>query len=395
MMKWLLPESVADALPNEAARLEALRRRLLDLCAAHGYELVQPPLIEFLDSLLTGAGRDLNIRTFKLVDQNSGRSLGVRADMTAQVARIDAHLLNRPGVVRLCYCDSVLHAQPADMQASREPFQLGAELYGYADLAADLEIVRLAAATLQAAGAAAARIDLGHMGIFRTLMTLAGVSAEGEEHFFRLLQRKDVPGLEQETIHWRPELRQAILALPRLYGDRGVLNAARQVLPQVPAIHKALDDLNALVSQAADLPLYVDLSDLRGYHYHSGIVFAAYCPGYTSAMALGGRYDGVGAAFGRARPATGFSLDLRELCRLATVEVGKGAIFASALSADASTADGAARSQVISELRAQGERVIDALPGERLDTKSGIVYSGAVCDRRLVQKAGHWVVESC
>lgn len=395
MMKWLLPESVADALPDEAGRLEALRRLLLDLCVAHGYELVQPPLIEYLDSLLTGAGRDLNLRTFKLVDQNSGRSLGVRADMTAQVARIDAHLLNRPGVVRLCYCDSVLHAQPADMQASREPFQLGAELYGYADLAADLEIVRLAAATLQAAGAAAARIDLGHMGIFRTLMTLAGVSAEGEEYFFKLLQRKDVPGLEQETIRWRPELRQAILALPRLYGDRSVLDAARQVLPQVPAIHKALDDLNGLVSQAADLPLYIDLSDLRGYHYHSGIVFAAYCPGYTSAMALGGRYDGVGAAFGRARPATGFSLDLRELCWLATVDVSKGAIFASALSADASTVDGAARAQVISELRAQGERVIDALPGERLDTKSGIVYSGAVCDRQLVQKAGQWVVEPC
>ena len=393
MMKWLLPESVADALPDEAARLEALRRRLLDLCATHGYELVQPPLIEYLDSLLTGAGRDLNLRTFKLVDQNSGRTLGVRADMTAQVARIDAHLLNRPGVVRLCYCDSVLHAQPADMQASREPFQLGAELYGYADLAADLEIVRLAAATLQAAGAPAARMDLGHMGIFRTLMTLAGVSAEGEEHFFKLLQRKDVPGLQQETIHWRPEVRQAILALPRLYGDRSVLDAARDVLPQVPAIHKALDDLDTLVAQAADLPLYIDLSDLRGYHYHSGIVFAAYCPGYTSAMALGGRYDGVGAAFGRARPATGFSLDLRELCRLATVDVAKGAIFAPALSADASGAAGAARAQVIAALRAQGERVIDALPGEKLDTKSQVVYSGAACDRQLVLKAGQWVVE--
>lgn len=395
MMKWLLPESVADALPDEAARLEALRRRLLDLCAAHGYELVQPPLIEYLDALLTGAGRDLDLRTFKLVDQDTGRTLGVRADMTAQVARMDAHLLNRPGVVRLCYCGSVLHAQPADMQASREPFQLGAEIYGYGDLAADLEIVRLAAATLQAAGAPAARIDLGHMGIFRTLMTLAGVSAEGEEHFFKLLQRKDVPGLEQETINWRPELREAILALPRLYGDRSVLDAARQVLPQVPAIHKALDDLTALLTQAADLPLYLDLSDLRGYHYHSGIVFAAYCPGYTSAMALGGRYDGVGAAFGRARPATGFSLDLRELCRLSQVDVSQRAVFALALSAEASAADGTARAQAIAALRAQGERVIDALPGERLDTKSGIVYSGAVCDRQLVQQAGQWVVVPC
>jgi ATP phosphoribosyltransferase regulatory subunit len=393
MMKWLLPESVADALPDEAARLEALRRRLLDLYAACGYELVQPPLIEYLESLLTGAGRDLDLRTFKLVDQDSGRSLGIRADMTAQVARIDAHLLNRPGVVRLCYCDSVLHAQPADMQASREPFQLGAELYGYPGLAADLEIVRLAAATLRAAGAPAARIDLGHMGIFRTLMTLAGVSDEGEEHFFKLLQRKDVPALEAETAAWRPELRAAMLALPRLYGDRTVLQSARQVLPQVPAIHKALDDLESLVLQAADLPLYIDLSDLRGYHYHSGIVFAAYCPGYTAAMALGGRYDGVGAAFGRARPATGFSLDLRELCRLATVPSANGVVFAPALPETASAADKTARTQAIGQLRAQGERVIDALPGEQLDASAGqSVYSGAVCDRQLVQQAGQWVV---
>ena len=396
MMKWLLPESVADALPDEAARLEALRRRLLDLYAGHGYELVQPPLIEYLESLLTEAGRDLDLRTFKLVDQDSGRTLGVRADMTAQVARIDAHLLNRPGVVRLCYCDSVLHAQPADMQASREPFQLGAELYGYADLAADLEIVRLAAATLQAAGVPAARIDLGHMGIFRTLMTLAGVSGTGEEHFFKLLQRKDVPALEAETLNWRPELRAAILALPRLYGDRTVLESARQVLPQVPAIHKALDDLDALLIQAADLPLFVDLSDLRGYHYHSGIVFAAYCPGYSAAMVLGGRYDGVGAAFGRARPATGFSLDLRELCRLATVAMPRGVVFAPALPGTASEADAEGRAKAIRQLREQGERVVDALPGEQLDaTAAQVVYSGAVCDRQLVQRAGQWVVTSC
>lgn len=395
MMKWLLPESVADALPDEAARLEVLRRRLLDLCAVHGYELVQPPLIEYLESLLTGAGRELDLRTFKLVDQASGRSLGVRADMTAQVARIDAHLLNRPGVVRLCYCDSVLHAQPADMQASRQPFQLGAELYGYADLAADLEIIRLAAATLNTVGAPAARIDLGHMGIFRTLMTLAGISGEGEEHFFRLLQRKDVPALEIETADWRPELRVALLALPRLYGDRSVLEKARRVLPQVPAIHKALDDLEAVLNQAADLPLYLDLSDLRGYHYHSGIVFAAYCPGYTAAMVLGGRYDGIGAAFGRARPATGFSLDLRELCRLANVAAAQGAIFTPALPDSAASAAVAARAKAIATLREQGERVIDALPGEQLGAASGqIVYSGAVCDRQLIQQAGQWVVQS-
>ncbi len=396
MMKWLLPESVADALPDEAARLEILRRRLLDLYDTHGYELVQPPLIEYLDSLLTGAGRELDLRTFKLVDQSTGQMLGVRADMTAQVARIDAHLLNRPGVVRLCYCQSVLHAQPADMQASREPFQLGAELYGYAGLAADLEIVRLAAATLKAVGVSTARIDLGHMGIFRTLMTLAGISGDGEEHFFKLLQRKDVPELEAATINWRPELRAALLALPRLYGDRSVLAAARQVLPQVPAIHKALDDLEALVQQAPDLPLYFDLADLRGYHYHSGIVFAAYCEGYTNAMVLGGRYDGIGAAFGRTRPATGFSLDIRELGRLASLPVMAQAVFVPALAASANAADALSRAKAIEALRAQGERVIDALPGEGLSTKDGqIVHSGAPCGRQLIQLHGQWVIQAC
>ena len=396
MMKWLLPESVADALPEEAVRLETLRRRLLDIYQAHGYELVQPPLIEYLDSLLIGAGRDMDLRTFKLIDQGSGRTLGVRADMTAQVARIDAHLLNRAGVVRLCYCHSVLHAQPADMQASREPFQLGAEIYGYANLPADLEIVRLAAATLQAAGAPAARIDLGHMGIFRTLMTLAGINGEGEEQFFKLLQRKDIPALESETADWRPELRAAMLALPRLYGDHTVLAKAREVLPKVPAIHKALDDLDALISQASDLPLYLDLSDLRGYHYHSGIVFAGYCQGRSAAMVLGGRYDGVGAAFGRSRPATGFSLDLRELCHLATLPLAPAAIFAPALAVDAGVEVRVARAQEIQALRERGERVIDALPGEmQTPGADGVLYSGSVCDRVLVQMQGKWVVQAC
>lgn len=396
MMKWLLPESVADALPEEAVRLETLRRRLLDLYQAHGYELVQPPLIEYLDALLTGAGRDMDLRTFKLVDQGTGRTLGVRADMTAQVARIDAHLLNRTGIVRLCYCHSVLHAQPADMQASREPFQLGAEIYGYANLPADLEIVRLAAATLKAAGAPAARIDLGHMGIFCTLMTLAGINREGEEHFFKLLQRKDIPALDAETADWRPELRVAMLALPRLYGDRTVLAKAREVLPKVPAIHKALDDLDALIAQAPDLPLYLDLSDLRGYHYHSGIVFAGYCQGRSAAMVLGGRYDGVGAAFGRARPATGFSLDIRELCRLATLPQAQAAIFALALPSDAGADEREARATAMQLLRARGERVIDALPGETLTPGiDEVLYSGSVCDRVLVQMQGKWVVQAC
>lgn len=226
-------------------------------------------------------------------------------------------------------------------------------------------------------------------------MTLAGINGEGEENFFKLLQRKDIPALEAETADWRPELRAAMLALPRLYGDRTVLAKAREVLPKVPAIHKALDDLDALISQASDLPLYLDLSDLRGYHYHSGIVFAGYCQGRSAAMVLGGRYDGVGAAFGRARPATGFSLDIRELCQLATLPLAPAAIFAAALPIDANAEARDARAQVIQRLREQGERVIDALPGEmQTPGVNDVLYSGSVCDRVLVQMQGKWVVQA-
>jgi ATP phosphoribosyltransferase regulatory subunit len=316
-MNWLLPEHIADALPSEAAQIERLRRTLLDLFRVHGYELVMPPLLEHLDSLLTGSGHDLRLRTFKLVDQLSGRTLGVRADITPQVARIDAHLLNRQGVTRLCYCASVLHTLPASLTASREPIQLGAELYGHAGVAADREVIRLMAAALDAAGVPAARIDLGHVGVFRALAAAAGSMPNSRRHCCSCCKPRTCRVCASLAASSTNRWRSALLALPDLYGGVETLAAAARALPALPEITAALDTLRQLQASLPDLPLSFDLADLRGYHYHNGVVFAAYCPDFSSAIARGGRYDGVGRAFGRARPATGFSMDLRELARLA------------------------------------------------------------------------------
>lgn len=380
-MNWLLPEHIADALPSEAVQIERLRRILLDLFRVHGYELVMPPLLEYLDSLLTGSGHDLRLRTFKLVDQLSGRTLGVRADITPQVARIDAHLLNRQGVARLCYCASVLHTLPASLTASREPIQLGAELYGYTGVAADHEVIRLMAAALDAAGVPAARIDLGHVGVFRALAAASGLEAEIEEALLQLLQAKDVPSLREPCRKLDEPLRSALLALPDLYGGVETLAAAAGALPPLPEITAALETLRQLQASLPDLPLSFDLADLRGYHYHNGVVFAAYCPDFSSAIARGGRYDGVGRAFGRARPATGFSMDLRELARLAASVTQPGAILAPAAAAQTTLA------AAIAALRAQGEIVVEALPAE-------VRSEGPRCDRQLVERDGQWLVEA-
>lgn len=378
-MNWLLPEYIADALPREAARIEAQRRRLLDLFRTHGYELVMPPLLEYLDSLLTGAGQDLRLRTFKLVDQLSGRTMGVRADMTPQVTRIDAHLLNRQGVTRLCYCDSVLHTLPASPNATREPVQLGAELYGYPGIAADIEIVRLMARALSAAGLQNFRVDLGHVGLFKALARKAGLPADQQETLFSVLQAKDVPSLQELCRGLQEPYRSALLSLPNLYGDASVLARARQVLPADAEVGAALDALEALRQGLGDLPISIDLADLRGYHYHNGVVFAAYVPGYAGALALGGRYDGVGEAFGRARPATGFSLDLRELARLAAEVLPSAGIAAPA-------DDDPALEMQIEVLRSRGEIVVRLLPG------LGQV-EGPACDRQLVKRGADWIVE--
>ena len=311
-MRWLLPEYIEDILPAEAARIEQLRRKILDLFFKHDYELVMPPLLEYMDSLLTGTGRDLELRTFKVVDQLSGRMMGLRADITPQVARIDAHLLNRKGVTRLCYCGSVLHTRPASPGATREPIQIGAERYGDAGVEADLEILRLLCKALQLARVRNARIAIGHVAVFRSLARAAQAGPELEAQLFEALQRKDVPELRNLSRALEAKVRSAILLLPELYGGAEVLAAAEKELPRLAGLTGALATLRRL-ARACKLPVSFDLAELRGYHYHSGVVLDAYCDGVTGAVARGGRYDEVGKAFGRARPATGFSIYLRSL----------------------------------------------------------------------------------
>lgn len=313
-----MPEAIEDMLPGEAWHVEMLRRRILDELVGHGYEFVMPPLLEYVESLLTGSGRDMDLRTFKLVDQLSGRTMGIRADITPQVARIDAHLLNREGVTRLCYCGSVLHALPAGLMASREPLQIGAELYGNAGPEADGEILRMLARTLTIAGVRASRVDLGHMGIFRALVEAVGLSSDDEQEIFAALQSKDMSALRELAAKVPDPFRSALLALPDCYGGAEALDAAARRLPATAEIAAALDTLRRVAADLGDLsvPVGFDLADLRGYHYHSGMVFAAYCDGAPGAIALGGRYDKVGQSFGRDRPATGFSMDLREIARL-------------------------------------------------------------------------------
>jgi ATP phosphoribosyltransferase regulatory subunit len=311
-MRWLLPEHIEDILPEEAMRIELLRRSILDLFFQNKFELVMPPLVEFTDSLLTGTGHDLDLRTFKLVDQLSGRMMGVRADITPQVARIDAHLLNRKGVTRLCYCGSVLHARPLAPDATREPIQIGAEIYGHAGVESDLEIQGLLCRALGAARVKGARMDVGHVAVFRSLVRAGEIGHELEVELFEALQRKDVAALKTLARRTDAKTRSALLLLPDLYGGADVLALAEKKLPRLPELKKALDTLRAL-AKACPIPVSFDLAELRGYHYHSGVVFDAYCDGVAGAVARGGRYDEVGKAFGRLRPATGFSIELRSL----------------------------------------------------------------------------------
>lgn len=379
--RWLLPEAIEDVLPHDAVRIESLRRSVLDEFARHGYEFVIPPLLEYVESLLTGSSHDLDLRTFKLVDQISGRSMGVRADITPQVARIDAHLLNRRGVTRLCYCGSALHTLPAGFNATREPLQIGAELYGHGGLEADIEVIRLLATSLGICNVTASRFDLGHVAVFRALTRSAGLAPQAEEELFGALQGKDVPTVRELVAGLADPVRSALLALPELYGDRRVLERATQILPALPEITAALSDLQRLADAMADLPLSFDLADLRGYHYHSGVAFAAYCAGSASAVALGGRYDDFGRTYGRARPATGFSMDLRELVRLSPDAEARGAILAPWPEDDALHAEAL-------RLRAQGERVVLALPGHEGSWRE------AGCDRILVRSGEDWIIES-
>jgi ATP phosphoribosyltransferase regulatory subunit len=378
---WLLPEAIEDLLPAEAAQVEALRRSMIDEFVRHGYQLVAPPMLEFADALLDANAADLNLSSFKLVDQLSGRTLALRADITPQASRIDAHLLNRAGVTRLCYCGSVLHTRPAGLYATREPLQIGVELYGHAGLEADHEVIRLLARTLQLAELPPSRIDVGHVGIFRALTASIELAPGVDQQLFDALQAKDVPTLRELTANLPADVRNGLLALPDLYGGVEVLAGAAACLPTLPEIARALGDLLRLADELSDLPLSFDLADLRGYHYHSGVVFAAYCADSPSAVALGGRYDSIGARFGRARPATGFSLDLRTLARLSKSQIMPGAILAP-------WPEDIVLQAEIERLRANGEIVIAALPGH-----SGS-WREAGCDRQLVRRDDQWIIES-
>lgn len=383
MRTWLLPEYIEDILPEEARRVECVRRRILDDFAVHGYELVMPPLLEYVDSLLTGTGHDLDLQTFKLVDQLSGRMLGVRADITPQVARIDAHLLNRNGVTRLCYTGSVLRTLPGGLTRTREPLQIGAEIYGHRGIESDLEVQRLMLRALQLAGVHRVSVDLGHVAVFRALLRRAGVAKALEADLFQAMQTKDAPAIATLARGLDRSTRSALTALPELYGGAEVLARARRVLPALPEIRAALRDLSVLSKQLADLVQIrsFDLGELRGYHYHSGVVFAAYANGRPNAMAQGGRYDEVGKAFGRARPATGFSMDLREL-----VAAGGAAPRESRVLAPYRPADRALQRR-IAALRTRGVVVIEDMPGH------GRFRGELGCDRALVLRRGRWVIQ--
>jgi len=386
MNRWLLPENIADILPSEARKIEDLRRILLDRFQSYGYELVMPPMLEYLDSLLTGSGQDLNLKTFKLVDQISGRTLGLRADMTPQVARIDAHLLNRQGVTRLCYAGSILHTRAAAGSSSREQLQLGAEIYGHAGWEADLEIQALLNDVLNLSQVGEITLDMSHAGLLTAILGDFSPKPDSLDALYSALQTKDLPELNQVVLDWPSEVKSAVLALANLSGSpKKVLDQASQNLPKTAAVKAALDELERLCAAVAELPnspqLNLDLSDLKGYQYHSGVMFAAYVEGLPVAIARGGRYDMVGKAFGRSRPATGFSLDIMTLARISKKDSRKTAILAP-------WSNDSTLSQEIAQLRAQGQVVIQLLPGHEQD---GDEFH---CDRELVNQKGAWVIKT-
>jgi ATP phosphoribosyltransferase regulatory subunit len=383
MRNWLLPEFIEDVLPAEAARVEQLRRQLLDLFKVHGYQYVIPPTLEYLESLITGTGRDLDLATFKVVDQLTGRLMGIRADMTPQAARIDAHMLNQQGISRLCYAGTVLKTKPDGLARTREPLQLGAELFGHAGIESDIEIQRLMIKALQLLGLQNLNIDFSHVAIFEALVRAGNINADLEEALYAALQSKDKSQVAALGANLDADIRQALIDLTDLNGDVSVLEKAANVLPKLPEIAQALANLSAVASKLSDLKVSVsfDLGELRGYHYHSGVVFAAYARGYTGPVALGGRYDEVGIAFGRARPATGFSLDLRGIVStLAPANLPKAIL--------APEGNEKELLSKIEALRADGLLVIQVLPNSEVN------LAELNCDSALVMRDSEWRIET-
>ncbi len=386
--QWLLPDGIEEALPAEAWRLERARRELLDLFACRGYELIMPPLIEYLESLLTGTGNDLDLQTFKVTDQLSGRMLGMRADMTPQAARIDAHPLRRDAPTRLCYMGPVLRTRTDGFGGSRSPLQLGAELFGHAGIESDTEILELVLETLSLLEIPDVHIDLGHVGIFRGLARDAGLSAVHENDLFDALQRKAATEIDDILTAQVADSgqRKRLAALAHLNGGPEVLERAREELAGASAsVMVALDNLAAIArllqQRAGDVKMNFDLAELSGYKYQTGMVFAVFVPGCGQEIARGGRYDAIGEVFGRARPATGFSTDLKTLINLSQRDAGtiRGVILAPAV-------EDAALRVAVTELRGIGERVVYALPGQ-----SGTAADMG-CDRVLEKAGAGWVI---
>ncbi|GAB7125650.1 ATP phosphoribosyltransferase regulatory subunit [Silvimonas sp. JCM 19000] len=378
MRNWILPEYISDVLPREARQIESMRRGMLDLFACYGYELVLPPLVEYVESLFLHDDPALDLKTFKLVDELTGRQMGLRADITPQVARIDAHILNRQGTTRLCYSGSVVNTRPDGILSTREPRQIGAEIYGCADIAADVEIIELMFESLALAGLKQVRLDIGHIGLFHALADAAGLKDDARDQTFSALQQKDIPTLRAVTAHLAPELAAGLQALPGLYGNSNdVLARAGKLLPAVPGVTEALTALQQLASALAvrGIGVRFDLAEVRSSDYHTGLVFAAYAQGFANAVARGGRYDRVGEKFGRSRPATGFSLDLRELSRL-PFPTAQSAILAPA-------GDDRALIDAVRALRKSGETVVIDL---------GVQPAEAHVDRVLRLEQGNWVV---
>ena len=381
MSAWVLPDHIADVLPSEARHIEELRRLYLDTARGYGYELVMPPMLEYLDSLLSGTGRSLNLKTFKLVDQLSGRTLGLRADTTPQVARIDAHLLNRAGVTRLCYCGPVLHTLSDKHFATREPLQFGAEIYGHAGLEADLEVLQLALDSLQAVSLTDVSVDLSDARIVPALLRGVNVSQDEHDALHNALAAKDTSGVRTLTQSLPANVRDALVALVQMYGDASVLQHAEKTFAAWPDVLTAISELRHMAGALQNVRVTFDLADLRGYGYYSGVRFAIYVPGGNDALVRGGRYDEVGAVFGRKRPAAGFSLDLKELV---------GVVPEVALKAAIRAPWGAAKGlrEAIATLRARGETVVCVMPGHESEVDE------FDCDRELVDVSGQWVVKA-